>query len=578
MPSLARSAILSPFRAVTILLALLLAAHAPMILNDGLFMDDWLVLKVRPDYAIDIGFLLNGAGHPVFYSYDYIANLTDNPILVMKVLAFAGIFLGAVCMLSAAMRLKLMSCLEGVGFALIVWTYPGYQLWAGKANAVYVFSFGLVFVGAWLLTLAFGASGLRHVLLRVVAALVFLLSFALNSTMVLYGFLMLGLFFAVWRAANHEQNQIRRAFLAAWRCATGYPELVALPVVYWGVLNIFFKRVGVYAGHYNVHIPTPSEFFDGARVFFLIGYRNVLSKAAHAALDSLFLFALAAVLIAFGFLLIRSKKEAFRGSASSVALPLLLCPIVFFASALPYLIAGLRPADHFYESRHLLMFGLPLALGLLATKRLAESVVSANVAFAVVFGAASILSIAMLWNGYVFMQARVLRQEALSSHLAVIAKPAATVFAVNNGFLDYPSTRMPFGVSEVSGMLRLAWGNQPFLGFTLGAERPTFLHEMEFLRTAEGSAFHNIDPSGPQATITGACGRRSWLSATLLRVSAAGALRCLDVPDGACLRDNPGRSDSRDNATRPSEIAKSIEPSMIDQPFPDCLCERNVRD
>ena len=165
-----------------------------------------------------------------------------------------------------------------------------------------------------------------------------------------------------------------------------------------------------------------------------------------------------------------------------------------------------------------------MALGHLDNNRLSETAVSANVAFAVVFGTASILSIAMLWNSYVLMQTRVLRQEALSSHLAVITKPAATVFAVNNGFLDYPSTRMPFGVSEVSGMLRLAWGNRPFLGFTLGVERPTFLHEMEFLRSAEGSAFHNIDPSGPQATISfqpGVC------EATSIQNSVASCRRSL---------------------------------------------------
>ena len=132
MPSLTRPPTLSPSRAVTILLALLLVAHAPLILNDGPVMDDWLVLNVRPGYVVNIGFLLNGAGHPVFFSYDYIANLTGNPILVMKVLACAGIFLGAASMLLAATRLNLMTCLEAVGFALIVWTYPGYQLWAEK--------------------------------------------------------------------------------------------------------------------------------------------------------------------------------------------------------------------------------------------------------------------------------------------------------------------------------------------------------------------------------------------------------------------------------------------------------------
>jgi hypothetical protein len=349
--------------------------------------------------------------------------------------------------------------------------------------------------------------------------------------MVLYGFLMLALFFAIGRTVDHEKSQFPRVFLAAWRCVTGYPELVTLPIVYWGILNIFFRRIGVYAGHYNAHLPAPSDLFDGVRVFFLVGYRSVLGKAAYAAIDSLVLFALSAVVIALGFfLLLRSKTEASRASGNSVALPLLLCPIAFFALALPYLVAGLRPADHFYESRHLLMFGVPLALGLLAVKRLAETAVGANVAFAVVFGVTSTLSIAMLWNGYVLMQTRVLRQEALIGHLAAIPKPPATVFALNNGFLDYPSTRMPFGVSEVSGMLRLAWGNQPLVGFTLGAERPTILHEMEFLRTAEGSAFHHIDPSGPQATISFQPGSPATGMALVRHYYACRLLPRCDVP------------------------------------------------
>jgi hypothetical protein len=211
---------------------------------------------------------------------------------------------------------------------------------------------------------------------------------------------------------------------------------------------------------------------------------------------------LAALLITVGFLLLRSMPAQTRAPAKSIALPLLLCPSVFLALSLPYLIADLRPAENFYESRHLLMFGLPLALGLLALKRLTEMFIGEHIAFAVVFGLASILSIAMLWDGYVFMQARALKQEALTSRLADMAKPAATVFNIKDGFLNFPSRHSAFGVPEATGMLRLSWGNQPYLGFTLQAERPTILQEMELLRTAKGSAYQDIDPSGPQATIS----------------------------------------------------------------------------
>ncbi|PIT01845.1 hypothetical protein TSA1_14470 [Bradyrhizobium nitroreducens] len=504
-------------RAIIVLLVVLLAAHAPMLLNDGLFMDDWLVLKPRPDYFIDIDFLLNGAGHPIFYSYDTFANWTGAPIAVMVSLAVAGIVLGAISFALTATRLGLLDRAEAVGLALIVWTYPGYQLWAGKANAVYVFSFGLLFIGAWLLTLAFAASGLQRVLLRVACALVFLLSFALNSTIVLYAFVMLGLFVAIWRGGDASDGFVRRTWLASWRCALGYPELVLLPLIYWGSLNIWFKRIGVYAQHYDAHFPTLRELAGGWQAFFAAAYRDVLAHAVRAAITVPTIFILAAVLVGIVLLLLRSDTKP-TTSRLGILAPLALAAILFLALSSPYLIAGLRPSStHFYESRHLLMFGVPSALALLAFKRQAERWTAPGVAFAVVFGAGLILSIGMLWSDYVFMQARTLKQEALERNLAGRVQPAATVYALDDGFFDYPSRHVPFGLAEVTGMLRLAWGNQPFFGFALRAERPDILRRMDEARKAPGSAFHHFDPTGPQATISFQPGPGAAPNQTLVR-------------------------------------------------------------
>ncbi|MBR0994745.1 hypothetical protein JQ580_28965 [Bradyrhizobium japonicum] len=493
-----------------------MAAHAPMLLNDGLFMDDWLVLKPRPDYFIDIDFLLNGAGHPIFYSYDTFANWTGAPIIVMVSLALAGIVFGAMSLVLTATRLGLLDRAEAVGFALIVWTYPGYQLWAGKANAVYVFSFGLLLIGAWLLMLAFSARGLRRVLLRVACAIVFLLSFALNSTIVLYAFVVLGLFVAIWRGGKATDSLVRRTWLASWRCVLFYPELIVLPLIYWGTLNIWFKRIGVYTQHYDAHLPSLRELAGGWLAFFITGYRDVVAHALRAAIAVPALFILAAVLVGIVLLLRADTKPT--TSRLAIALPLGLAMVLFLALSSPYLIAGLRPSStHFYESRHLLMFGVPSALVLLAFKRLAGRWVAPSVAFAILFGSSLIVSIGMLWSDYVFMQARTLKQEALTRDLAGRPQPAATVYALDDGFVDYPSRHVPFGLAEVTDMLRLAWGNQPFFGFALRAERPDILRGMNEARTAPGSAFHHFDPRGPQATISFQPGPGAAPNQTLVR-------------------------------------------------------------
>ena len=66
-------------------------------------------------------------------------------------------------------------------------------------------------------------------------------------------------------------------------------------------------------------------------------------------------------------------------------------------------------------------------------------------------------------------------------------------------------------------MLRLAWGDQPFFGFSLVSERPTVLQEMELSRTAKGSAYRHIDLSGPQATISLQPGPAAAPNAVLVR-------------------------------------------------------------
>ncbi|MBU6462451.1 MAG: hypothetical protein KGK01_09480 [Bradyrhizobium sp.] len=475
-------------------------AHAPLFLNGSMFMDDWLVLKPGPNYPVDIDFLFKGAGHPVFFAYYSFANMTGVPVLVMKTMAIAAILTGAICLFLAGARTGLLSRAEAAGVALLVWIYPGYQMWAGKANAVYVFSFGLFFVGMWLLVLAFKAKGIGHAALRLASASVFFLSFELNSLMALYVFAMFGLFVAAWRDCNRKSGAIRRLLLSGWRCIAGYPEFVVLPLLYWGALNTWFRRVGAYASYYEIRQPTFSDLLDGWHSFFEVGYMNVIARAGRAALDfKLLLIPIAVILVVSLVLAFKGRRS--RWSIFRIGVPLLLSVLLFFALALPYLIAGIRPNLHFYETRHLLLFGLPGAFFVLAAKRVGESIVGRKAAFVGVFGLAAIVSLAALWSSYFFLQARALKQESLFSHLAKMPMPTAIVYDLNDGFADHTSQHVPFGLAEVTGMLQLAWGDHPFFGYSQQGERPTILQEMEAARNIEGSAFHHMDPSGPQATI-----------------------------------------------------------------------------
>ena len=123
-------------------------------------------------------------------------------------------------------------------------------------------------------------------------------------------------------------------------------------------------------------------------------------------------------------ILVRSGAPLRARFTAAVMLPLLLSLMLFLALPIPYLIAGIRPTLAFYETRHLLLFGLPGALFALAAKRLLEGAVGDRSALIGVFGLALTVSLAALWNGYVVMQARTLKQEALVNHLRAMPMPA----------------------------------------------------------------------------------------------------------------------------------------------------------
>ena len=78
------------------------------------------MLKPGPNYPVDIDFLINGAGHPVFFAYYSFANLTGAPVLVMKAMAIAAILTGAICLFLAGVRTGLLSPAEAAGVALLV--------------------------------------------------------------------------------------------------------------------------------------------------------------------------------------------------------------------------------------------------------------------------------------------------------------------------------------------------------------------------------------------------------------------------------------------------------------------------
>jgi hypothetical protein len=495
----------SQFRDAIALIGTLLVVHAFLIVNNGLFADEWLLLQIKPGYPVQTDFLIHGAGHPFLYAYVTLANLSGHPIGFMKIMTLAAIVIGALNLKNLLVRLEIFSNFEAVIFSFLVWSYGGYQNWATKLLAAYVFSFALLCLGLNLLSII-ASSDRRRVWLRFASLIAIFCSFSLNSMIAAYG---IGLF-AIFLTESSEQRAGRRSVLSRLIMilvvmVKRFPDFLVLPLVYWFTINHFFPKIGPYKEYYRIRIPHTDEMLSGLSDFWTWGFRKIIRYAVDVAIESPTVLVVALV-IGFGFVAFvawrHDKRPAIAADSIGAATwPALAAIVTFVICASPYLASGVQPGGHFYDTRHLVLFSIPLGLLLICAFRVVGLAVTNRAAAYCLVAIALSVNLCALWNGYFSQQARWLRQEAMIVDLRrAYPEPPAAVFNLADGFGDYP-WHAYFGITDVTGALHLAWDQRPLFGFSGRSERPTILQETDKATHMEGSAFRNMDLWGPQATI-----------------------------------------------------------------------------
>jgi hypothetical protein len=103
----------------------------------------------------------------------------------MKILALVGIAIGSLSLRSFLLRLGIFSRFEASVFTFLVWSYAGYQNWASKITATYIFSFALLCLGLNLFSIV-ASSNRPRTWLRLGALAAIFCSFSLNSMIAAY--------------------------------------------------------------------------------------------------------------------------------------------------------------------------------------------------------------------------------------------------------------------------------------------------------------------------------------------------------------------------------------------------------
>lgn len=420
--------------------------HGLVLLNDGIYWDDWLTYTdlVQRDWSTLGKLASERGGIPQDFAYwgsfAFFPGITEG----WKLVVFIFICTSAILIFKLGVNSGLLTRSQAFWVGLLATIYPAFQTWILLGTSQYIVYYTL-FLAGWLFALKALSAPDRQWLWWPLAFTMFLVAFRLNSLLVLhFGFLTL---LIVARRGSWSLSRSRIVVLIG---------LLVLPFTYWLVSGLF-KSYGLYA-HYNAFALIPASLVSSAQQFWTYSVLHVNLQSFLTAGWQFLPWTL--VLITAGVVVFPSLDGPSRSG-----LALSGCGLVgLMLGSLPYVLVGDSPADG-WRSRHALLIGLPMAMVVVGalTVLSANGTVSANAAKVVII----LISVGYAMstvNTYVAWEYRAIKDRAVMSKLA--ADPTArnsSVFWIDDEFPASPESHYRF--YEWSAMFWRVYGDQSRIGF-----------------------------------------------------------------------------------------------------------------
>lgn len=483
-----RVAARTTLRDMALLLSAVILAHFPLLLNDGLYWDDWLLFPQLQghDWA-SVDSLVREAGITPFNAafFDVFAYLPGG-VLGFRLVVFV-LIVGIAWLVYAIAVEAGLPRRASLLIALFTSVFPGFQDWVLLATAASVLDYAVFLLATFLLVRAERQGPAAAAATRAVAVGSFVLSFSFNSLLTIYFGSIVLLVIAIWRS-----GQIN-AVLRRWLYLVG---LCLVPFVYWWVAQRLFSPSGLYAG-YNAITATPALIAKGYAKFLINGILDQFAQALTLASTWPGLaFVAVATVAGLGLSYRASREPSLRPVQWMSGLALGATAIVL--AILPYAAVEKFPSVHGWDTRQDLLIALPLAVvGVMAVEAIAASLklAWAGTAFVIVVSAA--LALAGLQD-YAALQARWATDASVMEQLKHTDGSARyAVYWVHDGT---PGSEDFYRFYEWSAMLGDVYGGQSRVGLDTRAYDGGFLGESKFFN--DRYDLSGFDPNGCQADLT----------------------------------------------------------------------------
>jgi hypothetical protein len=451
----------SKFKSVGIILFVVLLAHGPNILNDGVYTDGWMLYHYVSKMDVNVLFQMYAdMGIPAWQAYYWLgigalSSLGDF-VLVSRIVVFCVIATTSVAMYGCLRQFKLFSERECVLCCIVAASYFSFQVEPDLAFSYSTFCVMCFYVGMVLyLKSLIWNDRLAGWALQVVSVPVLFLSFNLHSLLVYYyGFLVI-----IHYCKLNGPRKMGAAAIVR-QCA-----MYLLPIFYW------LMKVGLYAkasfnNDGNTILLSPFRWGVAFVKFLLYGVNGQFALSITQIIAYPFLFCAAYILARKLQSIDDSHPITERNTTPAVALAVGVW--LFIASIVAYVLVGKSPLVTGWESRHSILIAFPVGIILVGLIRVVTvSARSEAVSrFGALFVVASLVFGFMVtnWKETIAYELNWIRDKAFMTQLR--EKPEWKDFSV---YIIQDESEIPTTVYyhefTFAGMLSEALGGESRIGF-----------------------------------------------------------------------------------------------------------------
>lgn len=338
---------------ITLIVAIALAAHGLLLLNDGLYYDSWMLDTHVRNGRYDVIFQWQlDHSRPLIGIYYVIAGYLFQPTFWHKFSVWLYLIINSLFIIKIAecFGLSWRDCILISIFNLV---YPAYQAYIEHSANPQIACYTSFLLGTWLVLRS--NAGRYRVLKLIMGSALFFISFSIESLISFYiGFLALYIAYSFMMSPKLSFRQ--RLISKLWVLV----GLAVLPLIYYALTRGFFPPQAHYTDYTQPKIQNLFvayywvSFINNSTV-------NILTWSLGALTGLGILASMFAYPMLNRFVNIQSSSTSARVSVT-VAQMLGFGALLFFVGMLPYISGGRVLILHGNESRFSMLIGLPMAI------------------------------------------------------------------------------------------------------------------------------------------------------------------------------------------------------------------------